>query len=109
MRSPGSPSASARCALSIAETTSASRITASAERGLAVRRVLVHHPREQVGVEAAPVDADAHRLAVLERLLDHRRELRVALAALAHVAGIDPQLGERAGAVRVLPPGACGR
>ncbi len=50
---------------------------------------------EQVLVEAAPVDADAHRLAVAAGGLDHRRELRVALAAAADVAGIDAVLGER--------------
>ncbi len=61
--------------------------------------VLVHHPREQLLVEAAPVDADAHRLAVLDRLLDQGRELVVALRAVADVARIDAVLVERDGAL----------
>ena len=36
------------------------------------------------------------------RLLDHHGELRIALAAVADVARIDPVLGERARAVRIL-------
>ena len=64
-----------------------------------MRRILVHQPREQLGVETSPIDADAHRLRVNARLLDHRRELRIALAALADVAGIDAELRERASAV----------
>ena len=54
--------------------------------------VVVHHLREQIGVEAAPVDADANRLVVARGDLDHLRELAVALVALAHVAWIDPVL-----------------
>ncbi len=65
-------------------------------------RVFVHHPRHQLGVEASPVDADAHRLAVFDRLLDHHGELPVALRSLAHVAGVDPEFRERARAVRMI-------
>ena len=57
-------------------------------------RVLVHHACEQFLIEAAPVDTDAHRLGVLDRLLDHHRELRVVLAPLAHVARVDAVLRE---------------
>ena len=64
--------------------------------------VLVHHPREQVLVEAAPVDADADGLAVSAGDLDHLRELRVALAAAADVARVDPVLGERCRAAWML-------
>ena len=64
MRSAGRPSSSACAADSSAETISASRITSSASSGAARARVLVHQAREQLLVEAAPVDADAHRLAV---------------------------------------------
>src|SRR5579862_2674292 len=62
---------------------------------LAALRVVVHHPREKRLVEASPVDADAHRLVVSNRKLDERRELRIALAALADVARIDAELRER--------------
>ena len=65
-------------------------------------RILVHHAREQLLVEAAPVDADAHRLVVAQRALDQRGELLVALRALADVAGIDAVLGQRARAVGIL-------
>src|SRR5205823_12354691 len=52
-------------------------------------RVWVHAPREELLVEAAPVDADAGRFPPFERLLDHDRELAVALRSLADVARID--------------------
>ena len=61
-------------------------------------RVLVHQACEQVLIEAPPVHADAYRLLVAAGGLDHFRELRIALRAAAHVAGIDAQLGERLGA-----------
>ena len=63
------------------------------------QRVLVHQAAQQVLVEAAPVHADAHRLAELDGLFDDRRELRIVLAALADVAGIDPVLCKRPRAV----------
>ena len=62
-------------------------------------RVRVHHLREQVLVERAPVHADAHRLVVLDGDLDDRAEVLVAPLA-ADVARVDAVLGERARAVR---------
>ena len=56
--------------------------------------VLIHQARQQLLVEAPPVDADAHGLAVVDRTLDHHGELRVAPRAGADVAGVDPVLGE---------------
>ena len=56
--------------------------------------VLVHHAREELGIERAPVHADAHRLAVLDGLLDHGEELLVALRAVADVARVDAVLVE---------------
>ena len=103
MRSCASPSSSARARASSAETTSASRTTSFASSGSRPPRVLVHQPREQILVEAAPVDADAHRLAVAAGDLDHLGELRVALAAAADVAGVDAVLCQRFGAGRVRP------
>jgi hypothetical protein len=50
--------------------------------------VVVHHLRQQLLVEAAPVDADAHRLGDARGDLDHLRELPVVLLALADVAGL---------------------
>jgi len=85
MRSLGRPSASANCAQRIYRF-----------------RILVHEAREQIGVEAAPVDADTDRLAVVDRPLDHHRELRVVLAALADVARVDPILRQRHRAIREI-------
>ena len=60
--------------------------------------VLVHHAGEQRLVERAPVDADAHRLLVLDRDFDHGAEVVVVLAADGDVAGVDAVLGEGLGA-----------
>ena len=73
---------------------------ARVERVLALG-VGVHHPGEQVLIEAPPVDADAHRLAVVDRDPDDRAEVLVVVLA-AHVARVDAVLGERAGAVGIL-------
>ena len=70
--------------------------------GLGQRRILVHQAGEQVLIEAAPVDADAHRLAVAHRDLDDLGELPVALVLEADIAGIDAVFGERRGAGRML-------
>ena len=96
------PIASARWADSMADVISASYITCRASQGSARAAVLVHQLRQQFLVEAAPVDADAHRLVPAHRRLDHLAELPVALVALADVAGIDAVLGQRLGAGRVV-------
>ena len=70
--------------------------------GLGQRRILVHEPGEQLLVEAAPIDADAHGLAVAERDLDDLGELPVALVLEADIAGIDAVFVERLGAGRML-------
>jgi len=61
----------------------------------------VHHGGEQLLIEAAPIDADAHRLAVGDGDLDNGAEVVVA-AAGAHVAGIDAVLGQRRRTRRVF-------
>ena len=61
-------------------------------------RVLVHHPTQQFLVQAAPVDADAHRFVVAAGQFDDGGELIVAAGTAADVAGIDAQLGQRLGA-----------
>ena len=53
-------------------------------------------------VQAAPVDADAYRLVILDGLLDEDGELAVAFPAETHVARIDAVLGERLGAIGVF-------
>ena len=102
MRSCGRPSSSARCALSSADEHDRLAHHLLRIERLGLRGVLVHQARQQVRVEASPVDADAHRLAVAAGDLDHLRELRVALAAAADVARVDAVLGERRGAGGML-------
>ena len=60
--------------------------------------IFIHHTREQILIQAAPVHADAHRLAIAHGGLDHFGELRIALAAAPDVAWVDAQLAERLGA-----------
>ena len=64
-------------------------------------RVGVHHLGEELLVEAAPVDPDAHGLAVVDGHLDDGAEVLVVVLA-PDIAGIDAVLGERAGAGRIL-------
>jgi hypothetical protein len=94
MRSPGKPSSSARAADSSAETTSAERVGRA--------RILVHEPRKQLLIEAAPVDADAHGLVVAAGDPDHRGELLVAPGAPADVARVDAVFGQGQGAIGVF-------
>ena len=101
MRSRPRPSSSARAAESSAERISASRATRDASHGLRARVVLVHQRGDHRLIERAPVRADADWLFVLQRELDDRRELHVALPAEADVAGIDAVFRERFGAGRL--------
>jgi hypothetical protein len=73
-------------------------------RILGLRRcgVLVHQTGEQLLIETAPIDTDADRLVMLQRLLDDGRELPVALGLESDVAGIDAILVERLRAGRVF-------
>ena len=80
----------------------ASCMTLRASLGDGRGGVLVHQAREQLLIEAAPVDADAYRLGVLQRQLDDLRILPVALGLEADVAGVDAVLVERLGAGGVV-------
>ena len=62
--------------------------------------ILIHHLREQVLIERAPVHADTHRLPVLHGQLHDRPEVLVAQLA-ADIPWIDPVLVQRARAVGV--------
>jgi hypothetical protein len=64
--------------------------------------VLIHQPRQQFLIEAAPIDADAHWALVPARDLDHLSEVVIAAGAAPHVAWINPVLGQRLSAVRKL-------
>ena len=64
--------------------------------------VLVHQAGQQLLVERAPIGADAHRLAVLDRGLDDGAELPILFLLEADIAGVDAILVERFGAGRVL-------
>ena len=71
--------------------------------------VLLHLRHDQLLVEGAAVDADAHRLAVIDRDLADGRELLVAPLAGADVAGIDAVLVERVARTRGSASAAGGR
>ena len=62
----------------------------------------VHHPGQQIVIEAAPVDADSYGLGVFERLFDHDGELPVPFVAKSDVSRIDAVLVQRLGAVRIV-------
>ena len=70
--------------------------------GLGTLRVVVHQTRQQVLVQAAPVDADADRLVPAGGNLDHLGKLPVTLVTATDVAGVDAVLGQRLGAGRVV-------
>ena len=63
--------------------------------------VLVHQAGGQRLVERTPIDADAHRLVVLQRQFDDRAELAVAFLSEADVARIYPVFRQRLGASRL--------
>ena len=64
------------------------------------RGVLVHHLREEILVERAPVHADAHGLVVIDGNLDDRTKVLIPPLA-AHVPRVDAVLGKRTRAVRM--------
>ena len=64
--------------------------------------VFVHQAGQQLLVQAAPVDADAHGLVPAHGGFDHQAKLGVALIALADIAGVDTVLGQGLRAVRVI-------
>ena len=64
--------------------------------------VLLHLRDDELLIERAAVDADAHRLAVIHRDLADRRELLVAPASGADVARVDAVLVERRRAIGKL-------
>ena len=64
--------------------------------------VAIHQDREHLLIERAPVGADAHGLAVLDRHFDDGGELPVLLLLEADIAGIDAIFVERLGAGRVI-------
>ena len=102
MRSAPSPSSSARSRRD--ERRLHDRLVHDGARilGRVALRVLVHQARQQLLIERAPVDADAHRLFVPQRDVDDGAELAVLLLLEADVAGIDAVLVERFRRGRVL-------
>ena len=47
--------------------------------------ILIHHPRQQFGIEAAPVDPDTHRLVIFTGGFDQDGKLLVAFLAMPHI------------------------
>ena len=64
--------------------------------------VLLHQRVHELGVKRAGVDADAHGLTVVDGGLDHLGEVAVVPGPPAHVARVDPELGEGVGHLREL-------
>ena len=82
--------------------TTAWRITSPRIQRFGPCRVLIHHLSQQVLIEASPVDADADRFLVPAGHFNHFRELRVALAAAADVAGMMRYLASAVGTAGIL-------
>ena len=59
----------------------------------------IHQVGQQILVEAAPIDANAHRFVPTQGGLNHLGKLLVFLVAFAHVAGIDAVFGQSLGAI----------
>ncbi len=64
--------------------------------------IFLHLAHDQLLIERAAVDADAHGLVVVTRDFADGGELLVAALPGAHVAGIDAEFIERAGAVGIF-------
>ena len=65
-------------------------------------RILVHKPGQKSLVERAPVDTDANRFVMFQGRFDDGGELAVLLFLKTHIARVDPVLGERLGAGRMV-------
>ena len=64
--------------------------------------VRIHQLGQQFLVETAPVDTNAHSLVPSHGRFDHLAKLLVALVPLAHIARVDPILGQGLGTVGKL-------
>ncbi|EKE17296.1 MAG: hypothetical protein ACD_10C00513G0002 [uncultured bacterium] len=64
--------------------------------------IFIHDTGEQILVKAAPIDTNAHRLVVLAGQFDHLGKLLVLFLAKSYITRIDPILGERFGASRMI-------
>ena len=64
--------------------------------------VIIHLLCKKVGVQAAGVDTDADGLIEVSGDFDEGPEVIIVAKAAPHVAGVDPELGKGAGAVRLV-------
>jgi hypothetical protein len=64
--------------------------------------VLVHHPRQQRGIQRAPVHADPDGLAILKGAFDHCTEIVIRFSANIYVARVNSVFGESFCAIRIL-------
>jgi len=64
--------------------------------------IFVHYSRQQFLIEAAPINADTHRLIVFAGQLDHLGELLILFFAETDVTRIDPIFGQRLGTGRMV-------
>ena len=70
--------------------------------GVGPAGVIVHLLGKEVGIQAARVDTDADGLIEISGDFDESPEVIVVAGAASHVAGVDPEFGQRTGAVGVV-------
>ena len=70
--------------------------------GVGPAGVIVHLLGEKVRIQASGVDTDADGLIEVSGDFDEGPEVIVVAKAAPHVAGVDPELGKGAGAVRLV-------
>ena len=69
--------------------------------GLGQGGIFIHQAGQKILVQAAPVDADAHRAVIFQRRFNHRRKLAIALFLEPNIARINPVFRQCLGAGRV--------
>ena len=64
--------------------------------------VFIHQASQQLLIQTAPIDANAHRFVPAQSRLDHLGELFIVFVAFAHVAWVDAVFGQRLRAIGVV-------
>ena len=102
MWSSGRPRSTAASALDMALSTKSLALYCITRDGVGPAGVIVHLLGKEVGVQASGVDTDADGLVEVSGDFDEGPEVIVVAKAASHVAGVDPELGQRTGAVGVV-------
>ena len=102
MWSSGRPRSTAASALDMALSTRGLALYCITRDGVGPAGVIVHLLGKEVGVQAAGVDTDADGLIEVSGDFDEGPEVIVVANPASHVAGVDPEFGQRTGAVGVV-------